>query len=94
MRLTRSSGFAAARDCPNARVPERAIVPRLAAALIRDGQGARGLVGHDTDRGGLRRQGERGVGQRLEAAPIGRVRGVGDQLAQEDLAIRVERVHD
>ena len=37
-------------------------------------------------------QRERRIGQRLEAAAVDRVGGVGDQLAQEDLALGVERM--
>ena len=35
---------------------------------------------------------QRGVGERLEAQLVAGVRGVGDQLAQEDLLVAVQRV--
>jgi hypothetical protein len=62
-----------------------------ADAGIGDGERARFLVRHDAQLG-LFRQAERVVGQRLEAAAVHGVGGVGDQLAQEDLALGVERV--
>ena len=37
---------------------------------------------------------ELGRGERLEPQPVERVGGVGDQLAEEDLLVRVERVDD
>ena len=64
-----------------------------ADAGVRDGDGAGRLVGRDAN-GGFAGGRERGVGQRLEAAAIGGVGGVGHELAQEDLAVRVEGVHD
>ena len=63
-----------------------------ADAVVGDQQRAGALVGHDADLGlGGRR--ERGVGQRLEAAPVHRIGGVGHQLAQEDFPLGIERVH-
>ena len=43
---------------------------------------------------GVLRAGPGRVGQRLEAAAIGGVGGVGHQLAEEDFALGVERVDD
>ena len=37
---------------------------------------------------------QRRVGQRLEAPAVHRVGGIGHQLAQEDLAVGIERVDD
>ena len=75
------------------------MVPRLsinswhghADALVGDQQGAGLLVGDQADLR-VRRRGEGGVGQRLEPAAVHRVGGVGDQLAQENFALRVERM--
>ena len=84
----------------NSAVPERAIVPRCEIAssrlmpmpLSRMLQGALGLVRLDPD-------GEVGVAgqqfrlaQRLEAQLVVGVGGVGDQLAQEDFAVAVQRM--
>jgi hypothetical protein len=64
-----------------------------ADAGIRDRQGPRLLVGGDADLG-VRRQGARRRGERLEPPPVHGVGRVGDEFAQEDLAVGVERVHD
>jgi hypothetical protein len=57
---------------------------------VGDGERPGRLVGHDAD---LRVGGQRQVrtGQCLEAAPVDGVGRVGDQLAQEDLALGVTR---
>ena len=67
------------------------LLPGHADAVVGDQQGAGLLVGDDADFG-VRRRGEVGVGQRLEAAAVHGVGGVGHQLAQENFALRVERV--
>ena len=67
------------------------LLPRHADAVIGDQQRAGLLVGDDADLG-LGRGRERGVGQRLEPAAVHRIGGVGDQLAQEDFPLGVERV--
>ena len=69
------------------------LVPRHADAVIGDGERPGGLVRGDAD-AGFAGQGQSRVGERLEAAAIGRVGGVGDQLAQEDLALGVEGMDD
>ena len=68
------------------------LVVRHADAVVADRDRARVLVERDADR-------ELGVvlvaigmGQRLEAQLVGGVRGVGDELAQEDLRVAVQRV--
>ena len=83
-------------------MPERAIVPRFstrssrlhADAVVADGQQALGLVGQDADlQLGIVAQ-QLGLAQRLVAELVARVGRVADQLAQEDLALLVERVDD
>ena len=65
-----------------------------ADAVVGDGQGLGRGVGGDADpelgiAGGQLRPGERQIAQ-----PVAGVRGVGDQLAQEDRALAVERMGD
>ena len=65
-----------------------------ADARVDDGQGVVGLVGHDVDlevRLGVE---DRRIGQRLVADLVERIGGVRDELAEEDLLVRVERVDD
>ncbi len=63
-----------------------------ADAVVGDGQGAAGLVRHDAHLGFAGR-GEVRLGQRLEAAAVDGVGGVGDQFAQEDFTLRIQRIH-
>ena len=67
------------------------LLPGHADAVVGDQQGAGLLVGDDADLR-LGRRGQVGVGQRLEPAAVHGVGGVGDQFAQEDFALGVERV--
>ena len=67
------------------------LLPRHADAVVGDQQGAGLLVGDDADFR-LGRRGEVGVGQRLEAAAVHGVGGIGHQFAQENFALGVERV--
>ena len=69
------------------------VVVGHADAVVLDGEGAGGLVGGDADGGGVG-WGEGGVGEGEEAAAVGGVGGVGDELAEEDLAFGVEGVDD
>ncbi|CAH0377059.1 unnamed protein product, partial [Pelagomonas calceolata] len=65
-----------------------------ADARVDDGQGVVGLVGHDVDlevRLGVE---DRRVRERLVADLVERIGGVRDELAEEDLLVRVERVDD
>jgi hypothetical protein len=66
------------------------MVPHADAA-IGDGQRARGLVGNDPDPGILGQR-QVAVGQGFKPAAIRGVGGIGDELAQEDLPLRVERM--
>jgi len=85
-----------------AAVPERAMVPRFSTSsswfmptpLSIDGQGAGGLVGgqDDPEIGVL--TGQLGLRQRGVAQPVAGIRGIGDELAQEDLLLAVERMRD
>jgi hypothetical protein len=68
------------------------LLPTHADAVVGDQQGAGFLVRHDADLR-FRRRGEVGVRQCLEPAAIHRVGGVGNQFAQEDLPLRVKRMH-
>ena len=63
-----------------------------ADAVVGDGERARLAVVVDADlQVGVALE-ERRVGERLEAQLVAGVGGVGDELAQEDLAVRVQRV--
>jgi hypothetical protein len=53
----------------------------------------RGGIVRDADRKLRVALEQRRVRQRLEAQLVAGVRGIGDQLAQEDLLVAVERVH-
>ena len=68
--------------------------PVHADAVVDDGQGPGLAVGQDLDLefGIVGDQG--GIGDRQVAQPVAGVGGVGDQLAQEDLLVGVERVRD
>mmetsp|Transcript_45038 Transcript_45038/g.106117 ORF Transcript_45038/g.106117 Transcript_45038/m.106117 type:complete len:860 (-) Transcript_45038:68-2647(-) len=72
------------------------VVARHADARVRDSDGASSLVSLDVDLKlrhiALAQQ--RGVGEREEADLVEGVGRVGDELAQEDLLLRVERVDD
>ncbi len=68
------------------------LLPGHADAVVDDGHRLRRRVVLHPDlqlRIGLQ-QGR--VGQRLEAQPVGRIRGIGDQLPEEDLPVAVEGV--
>ncbi len=65
-----------------------------ADAVVADGQRLRLLVEEHADLEVGRVLAQRGVVQRLEAQLVAGVGGVGDQLAQEDLLVRVQRVGD
>ena len=71
----------------------REVIAAHADAIILDRQRAGRAVRNHADFG-VRRGGNRGVGERFEAPAVGRVGGVGDKLAQENLALGVERVDD
>ena len=68
------------------------IVAVHADAVVDHRQRARGPIGrqHDLQLGIVAQQAR--LGQAGVAQPVARVRGVGDQLAQEDLAMLVERI--
>jgi hypothetical protein len=84
--------LACTRLCDRADVLDH-FLPRHAHAVIGDGDRARGLVVADADLqfGVLFEQ--RRVGERLESQLVARIRGVRDQLAQEDLLVSVEGMH-
>ncbi len=63
-------------------------------AVVGDRERARRRVRLEPDLEDLAAGLEVGGGERLEAQAVERVRGVGDQLAQEDLLVGVERVDD
>ena len=66
--------------------------PGHADAVVddRDGPGRRVVLHADLQLGiGLQ---QRGVGQRLEAQPVGGIGGIGDQLPEKDLPVAVEGV--
>ena len=87
-------------SAPKARVPERAMVPRLSisssrvmpmpsSAISRVRAGLSGTMRTLAPSGGARA----GSVERLEAAAVHRVGGVGDQFAQENFALGIERMH-
>ena len=80
---------AAARD--RAEVLDR-LGARHADAVVRHGDGARGLVERDVDRELGVAVEELGMRDRLEAQLVAGVGRVAHELAQEDLLVRVERV--
>jgi hypothetical protein len=63
-----------------------------ADAIVVDGDGTRLLVHGYPDLALVLVLDQRLVGQRLEAQPVDGIRGIGDQFAQEDLALAVERM--
>ena len=69
-----------------------ALLRAHADAVVAHGQGARFLVGDHVDVKIVAAQPDLVVGQREIAEFVDRVRGVGDDLAQEDLLVRVDRV--
>ena len=70
------------------------LVAAHADAVVRDRERARRRVRFEADLEDLAAGVEVGRGERFEAQAVERVRGVGDQLAQEDLLVGVERVDD
>ena len=64
-----------------------------ADAVVLDGEGAGGGVRDQRHRQLVGAQ-QRRVGDRLEAQLLAGVRGVGDQLPQEDFLVRVQRMDD
>ena len=83
-------GRARARD--GAEIPDQ-ILPAHAFAIVGDGDGARVLVHLDADAEfGVPVQQFR-LGDGAVAQPVAGVRRVGNQLAQEDFLIRIDRVH-
>ena len=82
-------------------VPERATVPRLSISSWRSMpmpvsaivERAGCLVGHEADRELVGAGQEIGLGDRLVAQLVAGVGGVGDELAQEDVRLGVDRVN-
>jgi hypothetical protein len=62
---------------------------RHAHPVVGHGDGARGLIDSDLDLEAGLVFVESLIGQRLEAQLVACVRGIGDQLAQEDLLVAV-----
>ena len=69
------------------------LVPAHPDAVVRHGDRARVGVVADPDLQRPLVAGRFGPGHQLQAQPVDGVRGVGDQLAQEDLLVAVQRVH-
>ena len=69
------------------------LIAAHADAVVLDGQGARGGVRYQRHRERIGAE-ERGIGERLEAQLLARIRGIRDQLAQKNLLVRVERMND
>ena len=67
------------------------LIARHPDAVVVDRQRAGAGVGHEPDLE-LGRGREVGTAQRLEAQLVERVRGIGDELAKEDVLVRVEGV--
>ena len=67
-------------------------VLRHADAVVADGQRAALLIGLNVDLQVIFRDADRRVGQALEVALVASVRSVGNQLAQEDLAVCIDRI--
>ena len=63
-----------------------------ADAVVGDGDGRGVLVDGDRDLEGAAVGGEIGLGQGRVAEPVAGVGGIGDQLPQEDLLVRIDRV--
>ena len=82
----------------NSRVPDRAMVPRLAIGLVAthpdavvdDRQAPGGAIDGDTDPEFAVALVDLVVVDREEAQLVAGVRSIGDQFAQEDLAVAVE----
>jgi hypothetical protein len=68
------------------------LVARQADAVVGDGDGACFLVEGDPNPEFAVVAVEAGIVQRLEAQPVAGIRGVGDQLAQENFLVAVQRV--
>ena len=68
------------------------LLPGHADAVVADGQGAAVPVGGDMDVQVLLADAHRGVGQAFEIELVAGVRRIGDQLAQEDLAVGVDGI--
>jgi len=81
-------------------VPLEAMTPRFrvqlllrhADAVVGDGQGAGVLVHADADEEILPVHADALIGQRAVAQLVDGVRGVGEDLAQEDLLVRIDRI--
>ena len=83
-----------------ARVPERATVPRLSISSCRSmPMPLSAMVSVPASLSGVMRIAsgvlaqELGLGDRLVAQPVAGVRRVGDQLAQEDIGLGIDRMH-
>ena len=84
-----------------ARVPERAMVPRLSISSWRSmPMPVSAIVSVPASASGVRRMAsalavgqQLGLGDRLVAQLVAGVGGVGDQLAQEDVGLGIDRVH-
>src|SRR6185312_12784834 len=70
------------------------LVAAHADAVVAHGDGGRLQIPDDVDVQLAVAGQESGLGDRLEAQLVAGVGGVGDQLAQEDLLVRVQRVGD
>ena len=68
-------------------------LPVHADAAVDDGKRVRLLVRHDADLGRLAVRDQFGRGDRLVAQLVAGVRRVRNQLAQEDVGLRIDRVH-
>ena len=68
------------------------LVPRHADAIVGDGDGARGLVDADTDLETRILGQQLRLRQGLEAELVGGIRGIGYQLAEENLLLAVQRM--
>ena len=66
-------------------------VPGHADAVVLDGQGARRGIRNQRDRERIRTQQGR-IGESLEAQLLARIGGVGDQFAQENFLVRIQRM--
>ncbi len=68
-------------------------LPVHADAVVGDGQRAGRLVGRDADREVAAFGRQFGLGDRLVAQPVEGIGGVGDQLAQKNVGLGIDRVH-
>src|SRR6185312_2098812 len=88
----RAEEFARARARDRADVRHH-LLARHADAVVGDADRARRRVHRDADAQVRIRLVQRVVRERLEAQLVGRIRGVRDELAQEDLLVAVQGVH-